>query len=216
MFKPAAALTINPVEKERLQQLVRSGKTPQKIALRARIVLAAADGNPNNAIAKALKISRPTVLLWRARFQDCSVGGLLKNATSPGRKRKVTTEPIKNALFALLHSPPSQHNINRTSWRLADIRQCLLKNGISISRVTISRIVRAAGYKWRKAAEVLTSNDSEYQEKLHRIKSVLSTLGKNKRFFSIDEYGPFAVRMKGRHETGRSGRTPTCTEISEV
>lgn len=196
MFKPAAALTISWDDKERLQQLIRVGKTPQKLALRARIILAVTEGKPNSAIAKALKITRPTVLLWRSRFQDSGVPGLTEDAKRPGRKRKVTIDPIKNAVFALLHSPPSQHNINRTSWRLADIRQCLLKKGISVSRMTISRIINAAGYTWRKATEVLTSNDPEYQEKLERIKSVLSTLGENDRFCSIDEYGPFAIKMK--------------------
>jgi transposase len=196
MFRSAPALTINQVEREQLQRLTRGGKTPQRVALRARIVLAAADGRPNNAIAKALKVTRPTVLLWRARYRDSGLPGLLKDAKRPGRKRKLSTEPTKNAIFALLHSPPSQHNINRTSWGLAEIRQCLLKQGISVSRMTISRIVSAAGYTWRKATEVLTSNDPEYQEKLERIKSVLSTLGENNRFCSIDEYGPFAIKMR--------------------
>jgi transposase len=208
MFKPAVALTISWDDTERLQQLVRTGKTPQKVALRARIILAAAKGQPNNAIAKTLKITRPTVLLWRSRFQEFGVLGLMKSANRQGRKRKVAIEQTKNAIFALLHSPPSQHNINRTSWRLADIRQCLLEQGISVSRVTISRIVRAAGYTWRKATEVLTSNDPEYQEKLERIKSVLSTLGENDRFCSIDEYGPFAIKMKGGTKLVGPGEHP--------
>jgi transposase len=196
MFSPAIALSISCNDKERLQQLIRTGKTPKKMALRARIILAASEGQPNNAIAKTLKITRPTVLLWRSRFQNYGVPGLMQDAKRPGRKRKLTTEPIKNAIFTLLHSPPSQHNINRTSWRLADISQCLLEQGISVSRMTISRIVRTAGYTWRKATEVLTSNDPEYQEKLECIKSILSTLGENDRFCSIDEYGPFAIKMK--------------------
>ena len=196
MFRPAVALPISWDDKERLQQLIRAGKTPQKVVLRAQIILAAAEGQSNSAIAKTLKITRPTVLLWRSRFQDLGVSGLMKDAKRPGRKRKVTIEPIKNTIFTLLHSPPSQHNINRTSWRLTDIRQCLLEQGISVSRMTISRIVNAAGYTWRKATEALTSNDPEYQEKLERIKSVLSTLGENDRFCSIDEYGPFAIKMK--------------------
>jgi transposase len=131
----------------------------------------------------------------RRRFAAQRLGAL-HDAPRSGRKRTVTIEPICNAIFALLHSPPSQHNINRTSWKLEGIRQCLLAQGVSVSMVSISRIVKTAGYTWRKAAEVLTSNDPEYQEKLERIKSVLSTLGENDRFCSIDEYGPFAIKMK--------------------
>jgi transposase len=163
---------------------------------RARIVLLAAGGKNSKEIAKELQTSHVTVGLWRRRFLNFGLAGL-EDSPRPGRKRKLRTEPIKNAIFALLHSPPSQHNINRTSWRLADIRQCLLEQGISVSRMTISRIVKAAGYTWHMATEVLTSNDPEYHEKLDRIKSVLSALNKNDRFCSIDEYGPFAVKMRG-------------------
>ena len=197
MFRPASALKVSLADKRCLQWLVRFGKTPQKVALRARIVLAAAEGHPNNSITRALKITRPTVLLWRARFRECGVPGLQKAAKGRGRKKTVTLEPVKTAIFALLHSPPSQHNINRTSWTLAGIRQCMLQKGIPISRMSISRIVGAAGYKWRKAKETLTSNDNKYREKLERIKSILSTLGEKDRFCSIDEFGPFAVKMRG-------------------
>jgi hypothetical protein len=61
----------------------------------------------------------------------------------------------------------------------------------------ISKIIRGAGYKWRKAKTVLTSTDPEYREKLNRIKSILSALGENDRFCSIDEFGPFSVKVKG-------------------
>jgi hypothetical protein len=84
----------------------------------------------------------------------------------------------------------------------------LADEGISISRSTISRIVRAAGYTWRKATEVLTSNDPKYHEKLERIKSVLAALGKNDRFCSIDEYGPFAIKMKGGMRLVAPGEHP--------
>jgi hypothetical protein len=48
----------------------------------------------------------------------------------------------------------------------------------------------------RKARVVLTSNDPEYAEKLDRIRSTLSWLCPDEAFFSIDEFGPFAVKMK--------------------
>ena len=51
-----------------LQRWVRSHRTPQRVATRARIVLMAADGESNSAIASALGVSRPTVIMWRERF----------------------------------------------------------------------------------------------------------------------------------------------------
>jgi hypothetical protein len=57
--------------------------------------------------------------------------------------------------------------------------------------------IRATGFKWRKARIVLTSNDPQYKEKVARINSILSNLGPKERFFSIDEFGPFAIKMTG-------------------
>ncbi|HKV91769.1 MAG TPA: helix-turn-helix domain-containing protein, partial [Candidatus Angelobacter sp.] len=75
----ADALACNTSQKSQLERLQSSGKTPQKIALRARILLQAIAGEGNSAIAKALHISRPTVLLWRNRFAQAGVPGILSD-----------------------------------------------------------------------------------------------------------------------------------------
>jgi len=61
-----------------LEALVRGRNTPQKVALRARIVLAAAEGQSNHRLAKELNTSRPTILLWRQRYAQAGPSGLLK------------------------------------------------------------------------------------------------------------------------------------------
>jgi len=211
MWKPADKLMMTENQQRTLEVWVRAKKTPQRVVLRSRICLLAREGLSHNAIAKQLSTSRPTVLLWTNRFRTQGVSGLAKDAPhGPGRgcKSVVQQSDVQNAVFALIHSPPSQHNINRTSWRLADIRQCLLAQGLSVSRASISRIVNAAGYTWRKITEVLTSNDPQYQVRLERIKSVLSALGENDRFCSIDEYGPFAIKMKGGTKLVGPGEHP--------
>jgi hypothetical protein len=58
-------------------------------------------------------------------------------------------------------------------------------------------MIKAAGFRWRKAKIVLTSKDPDYRSKLDAIKRILSTLREDEAFFSIDEYGPFAVKCKG-------------------
>jgi hypothetical protein len=68
MWAGSAVLTITADQQVELKRIVRSGKTAQRVALRARIVLGAANGRSTNALAKALKTSRPTVLDWRQRF----------------------------------------------------------------------------------------------------------------------------------------------------
>lgn len=208
MPRLSIAVTLTDAERNKLECWRAAFSTPQQVAQRCRIVLAAAEGQQDQTIAASLNINSKTVGLWRRRFREQGLECLWKIAPGRGRKPVFQQPDLKNAIFALMHSPPSQHNINRTSWKLADIRQCLLAQGISVSRATISRIVRAAGYTWNMATEVLTSNDPEYKEKLERIKSVLSTLRENDRFCSIDEYGPFAVKMRGGMRLTGPGEHP--------
>jgi hypothetical protein len=76
---------MEPSQAAEVQRLVASGRTTQKVALRARIVLLAAQGLSNQAIATRLGTSRPTVLLWRRRFTEQGVAGLAKDAPKPRR-----------------------------------------------------------------------------------------------------------------------------------
>lgn len=73
----------------------------------------------------------------------------------------------------------------------------LLQQGLRISRANIRKIIRAAGFKFRKAKKVLTSTDPNYHEKLQNITKILANLKPDEKFFSIDEFGPFAVKMTG-------------------
>jgi hypothetical protein len=61
-------------------------------------------------------------------------------------------------------------------------------------------MIRSAGYRWRKARIVLTSNDPDFSEKISRIRAILALLSPDEAFFSIDEYGPFAIKT----HSGRS------------
>src|SRR2546426_8896118 len=70
MWKPANALDVSRSDRELLETLVRGGKTPQRVVLRAGIVLGASAGRSNNGLAKDLGVTRPTVLLWRERYAD--------------------------------------------------------------------------------------------------------------------------------------------------
>ena len=70
-------------------------------------------------------------------------------------------------------------------------------SGMSIAKYGIEKIIKNAGYSYKKAKTVLTSNDPDYKEKLAEITKILSNLQQNEKFFSIDEYGPFAIKMQG-------------------
>lgn len=151
--------------------------------------------------ARFLGKSRAAIRNYWNSYNTCGTERLFRYTHE--KPRKAEDEKIRSAVFSLIHSPPSEHDINRTSWILKDLRNCLAKQGIVVSEVIISQIARSAGYKWRKAKVVLTSNDPQYREKLRHIQSILSSLGRDERFFSIDEFGPFAVKTKaGRKLVG--------------
>ena len=72
----AKALSITNRERSELETLAQAHSTPRQWALRARIVLLAADGLANAEIARRLEVSRPTVLDWRKRFDSERLDGL--------------------------------------------------------------------------------------------------------------------------------------------
>ena len=110
--------------------------------------------------------------------------------------RKVADEALRDAIFALLHEPPSVHGLNRTSWIMPELSRVLADLGHSAGLHTIRAIVKVAGYRWRKARVVLTSQDPDYVAKLEAVQAILSGLSADEAFFSIDEFGPFAIRMR--------------------
>ncbi len=103
----------------------------------------------------------------------------------------------KYDLFALLHTPPRDSGFNRTTWRLADLHSALKKQGVLTTRNNLSMVIKQAGYQWKKARVTLTSSDPLYREKVDAIKKALSGLRDDEAFFSIDEFGSFAIKMRG-------------------
>jgi transposase len=185
-------MKLRPQDMTELLSKVANG--PQRKRKKALILLGRMWGISIYRLCLTFDTSRPTVSRDWKKFNDMGAEGLFRDR--PRRIPKAEDKTIKAAVFSMIHSPPSEHNINRTSWKFEDICRCLSQQGVHVSKNLISKIIRRAGYKWRKAKTVLTSNDPKYREKLDRIKSILSTLGENDRFCSIDEFGPFAVKIK--------------------
>jgi hypothetical protein len=98
-------------------------------------------------------------------------------------------------LFKVLHTPPTSYGFSRTNWRAVDLKSAMQTEGVTTSLWTIRNIIRNEGYLWRKAKVSLTSTDRNYREKVDRIKSILSNLREDESFLSVDEYGPFSVRL---------------------
>ena len=126
---PAPPLVVSPAEIEALRSLVRSGTSEQRMVMRARIVLLAAEGAANVAIAKEVGVSIPTVLLWRTRFAEHGLDGL-HDAPHPGRPRTYGREVRELVLSETLTKPEAT-----THWSRA---RMAAKVGVSAS--TVGRI----------------------------------------------------------------------------
>jgi hypothetical protein len=123
------------------------------------------------------------------------------------KKKKYQVEEYKAAVFAILHAPPKDYGFNRTTWRIRDIHAAMKSKGLPLGKNYIMKVIKNEGYRFKNAKIVLTSTDPEYKEKLSEIIAILSTLGSNDRFFSIDEFGPFAIkinRCKINLQTGKA------------
>jgi hypothetical protein len=104
---------------------------------------------------------------------------------------------LHDAVFSVLHSPPSAIGLNRTTWKMDDLAKALAKKGVVTTLKSINQVIKNAGYRWKKARVALTSTDPEYKEKVEAIRSTLAGLRDDEAFFSIDEFGPFAIKMRG-------------------
>jgi hypothetical protein len=71
----------------------------------------------------------------------------------------------------------------------------------------VREITRSAGWRWRKARKLLTSQDPDYRRKVQHIQTILGGLTEQEAFFSIDEFGPFSIRAQGGKALAPPGQT---------
>src|SRR6059036_3768282 len=105
------ACQLSEVERQKIQQWTAAHGTPQQVALRCRIVLAAATGESNVAIAERLSVNRNTVILWRKRFADEGLDGLWDIAAGRGRKPKYQIDKIAAIVDATLQYCEGEYGI---------------------------------------------------------------------------------------------------------
>lgn len=156
---------------------------------------------------KIAGLSRATYYRWRKRFLETGTVSDLREERRRNTASKA--ENVKEHLFKILHAPPSEYGFNRTTWKQKDLQEALAQLGINISLNRIGLVVRSAGYRWRKARTVLTSKDPDYRNKLENVQRILAKLDPSEGFFSIDEYGPFAVKQTSGKKLVAPGEQPT-------
>lgn len=155
----APRIELTEPEERTLRSWVRARSTGQSLALRARIVLLAAQGKLNLEIADRLGVSRMTVGRWRQRFAKERLRGLTDMPRS-GRPRSVSDELVAEIVRRTLETKPR----NATHWSSRS-----LAKEMELSQSTVSRIWRAFGLQPHRSGTFKLSTDPLFIEKVHDV-----------------------------------------------
>lgn len=152
------AVPVVPSDEERVQleAWARRPKSAQALALRSRIVLAAAEGGSNVEVGERLGIDRATVRKWRTRFALEGLDGLL-DEPRPGRPRTITDEQVEAVITKTLESTPK----NATHW---STRSMAAESGLT--QTAVSRIWRAFGLQPHRQDSWKLSKDPQFVDKV--------------------------------------------------
>ena len=212
MSRKLPALTLNRSQQQQVRQWLSAHGTPQQVALRCRIVLAAAEGQSESAIARQLGTNRKTVALWRGRFAEDGLESLWEIAPGRGRKPTCGPEKIKAIVDATLQTKPS----GMTHW---SCRGMAKSQGVSKS--TVSNIWRSHNVKPHRVKRFKLSRDPRFLEKLTDVvglylnppqQAMVICVDEKSQIQALDRTQPGLPLKKGRcgtltHDYKRHGTT---------
>jgi len=212
MPRSITPLALSENQQNQIEQWLAAMGTPQQVALRCRIVLAAARGESETAVASALQINRKTVRLWRERFAAKGLKGLWEIA--PGRGRKATYGPdrVKAVLDATLQSKPK----GQTHWSCR-----LMAASQGISKSTVSNLWKSHNIKPHRTKTFKLSRDPKFLEKLTDVvglylnppdKAIVLCVDEKSQIQALNRTQPGLPLKKGRcgtmtHDYKRNGTT---------
>jgi len=155
----AVVIELREEEREQLESWARRRTSAQGLAMRSRIVLAAADGLKNTEIAERLGVTRPMVTKWRNRFSTDRLDGLI-DEPRPGRPRTVTDRQVEDVVVKTLESTPK----DATHWSTRSMAE---ETGMSQS--AIYRIWKAFGLQPHRQDTWKLSKDPQFVAKVQDV-----------------------------------------------
>lgn len=174
--RAAPALTLREGDRGELERLHRSTAARAGEVLRARIVLAAADGEANERIAERLATSKATVLKWRGRYQAKGLAGLADEARS-GRPRTIDHARIVSVTLA---PPPKKYGVTHWSTRL-------LARHLNIGNKTVATAWREYGVQPWRSETFKFSTDPELVAKVTDVVGLYLDPPENAIVLCVDE-----------------------------
>jgi transposase len=158
--RPTPQIVLSDAEREALVRWARRPTTGQALALRCRIVLAAAGGALNQDIARELKCNAVTVGKWRTRFAARRLEGLLDEPRS-GQPRKITDEIVEQVIVTTLEESPPDGS---TQWSTRSMAA-----RVGLNQTAISRIWRTFGLKPHRIEDFKLSTDPQFIDKVRDV-----------------------------------------------
>ena len=212
MPRSTPALPLKEADAQQLRQWVAAFGTPQQVALRSRIVLAAAGGQSDNAIARDLAVNRKTVRLWRERFVEQGLDSMWEVAPGRGRKPSYGRRKIAAIGTATLDTKPP----GMTQW---SCRQLAEAQGVSKS--TVHNIWQAHHLQPHRDKTFKLSRDAKFLEKLTDVvglylnppqQALVLCVDEKTQIQALDRTQPGLPMKKGRcgtmtHDYKRNGTT---------
>jgi transposase len=175
----APALVLREGDRDRLAELARLPSVPSGLARRARLVLLAAGGMPNAQIARAVGVSRPTVIGWRDRYQRGGIAAL-EDEPRPGRPAEISEADVVVATLADDGRPPARLGITHWSARF-------LAAELGISFASVARIWRKWKLQPHRIETFKFSTDPELEAKIRDVVGLYLDPPGNAVVVSVDE-----------------------------
>ena len=212
MPRTATPVNLDDAARRQLEQWVVAHGTPQQVALRCRIVLAAASGRNNVAIGEQLSVDVKTVALWRARFVEVGAQGLWEIAPGRGRKPVHGPNKVKAIVEATLHTKPK----GATHWSCRTMAQAQ-----GVGKDMVSDIWRAHNIQPHRTKSFKLSRDPQFLEKLTDVvglyltppeRAIVLCVDEKSQIQALDRTQPGLPLKKGRvgtmtHDYKRNGTT---------
>jgi transposase len=174
---PALALSLS--QKTELEGLIRSGNTPQKVAVRCRLLLLANQGVANQSIAKQLGVSRPTVLALRAAFASdglTAVTGIRKR----NRRGSVLTPDLEQKIVdTTVKTRPGDGS---THWSVR-----MLAGQLRVSRTIVHRVWQRHDIQPHRVEKFKLSNDPHFEAKVRDVVGLYLDPPKRALVLCVDE-----------------------------
>jgi transposase len=177
MARPKPELVLSDDERAKLTTWASRPKSTQRLALRARIVLACAGESSNTAVASRLGVCAATVGTWRKRFLVRRLDGLVDDPR-PGAPRTVTDADVERVVTRTLETKPKA----ATHWSTRGMAEAT-----GMSQSAVGRIWRAFGLKPHRADTFKLSTDPFFVEKVRDVVGLYLDPPERAVVLSVDE-----------------------------